>query len=344
MGLRLGEALIKEGLITNQQLAKALERQVIYGGRLGTNFIELGYLTEESLVKFLGKVFDVPYADPKAFEGIKREIVDTITPEMAERYLVIPIDREPKRLHLAMVNPTDLRVIDEIRFITGFEIVPYIASELRLLYALERYFGIQRPVRFISIISDGRDNMPEVDAPRGEVVLEAAKTPSTREEKSLDELSQDLAEAKDREEIALVILESASASLERVALFVVKSNSIVGWKGTGDRLSDEMMAQIELPLHQPSIFRTVIDAKEFYQGVFRSVPQDLHFLEMMGNEIPQEAIAFPLTIKGKVVCILYGDNGDKSLLRGGFEELKRILLKASMALEMLILKKKILEM
>jgi hypothetical protein len=65
---------------------------------------------------------------------------------------------------------------------------------------------------------------------------------------------------------------------------------------------------------------------------------------MMGNEIPQEAIAFPLTIKGKVVCILYGDNGDKSLLRGSFEELKRILLKASMALEMLILKKKILEM
>ena len=104
------------------------------------------------------------------------------------------------------------------------------------------------------------------------------------------------------------------------------------------------MAQIELPSHQPSIFRTVIDAKEFYQGVFLSVPQNLHFLEMMGNEIPQEAIAFPLTIKGKVVCILYGDDGDKSLLRGDFEELKRVLLKASMALEMLILKKKILEM
>ncbi len=282
MGLRLGEALIKEGLITNQQLAKALERQVIYGGRLGTNFVELGYLTEESLVKFLGKVFGVPYADPKAFEGIKREIVDTITREMAERYLVIPIDREPKRLHLAMVNPTELRVIDEIRFITGFEIVPYIASELRLLYALERYFGIQRPVRFVSIFSDGENKIPAL-APLGETVFDVIKTPSTMEDKSLDNLSPRLAEAKDREEVASVILESASASLKRVALFVVKSNSIVGWKGLGDRLSDEMMAQIELPLHQPSIFRTVIEAKEFYRGAFRSVPQNLHFLEMMGN-------------------------------------------------------------
>jgi hypothetical protein len=351
MGLRLGEALVKEGLVTNQQLAKALERQVIYGGRLGTNFIELGYLTEESLVKFLGKVFGLPYADPKAFEGIKREIVDAITPEMAERYLVIPIDREPKRLHLAMVNPTDLRVIDEIRFITGFEIVPYIASELRLLYALERYFGIRRQVRFISpiwpiqLMSDARNAGPEVAAAKGTALAsELAGTETAPEAKPLDKLSQRLVEAKDREEIASVILESASASLKRVALFVVKSNSIVGWKGSGDQLSDEMMVQIELPLHQPSIFRTVIDGKGFYRGTLSPVPQNLHFLEMMGKEIPQEAIAFPLTIKGRVVCILYGDDGDKSLLLGDFEELKRVLLKASMALEMLILKKKILEM
>jgi len=346
MGLRLGEALVKEGLITNQQLAKALERQVIYGGRLGTNFIELGYLTEESLVKFLGKVFGVPYADPKAFQGIKREVVDTVTPEMAERYLVIPIDREPKRLHLAMVNPTDLRLIDEIRFITRYEIVPYIASELRVLYALEKYFGIQRPIRYISpvwpiqAVSDARERWS--GAPVEEPVYELISSPSAAKFKTLDQFSQGLVEAKDREEVGSLILDLASAYLRRAVLFVVKPNSIIGWKGMGGSLTGEALAHVELPL--PSIFRTVIDAKEFYQGVFLPVPQNLHFLEMMGNEMPQEAIAFPLTIKGKVVCILYGDDGDRSLLQGDFEELKRVLLKASMALEMLILKKKILEM
>jgi peptidoglycan/xylan/chitin deacetylase (PgdA/CDA1 family) len=125
---------------------------------------------------------------------------------------------------------------------------------------------------------------------------------------------------------------------------VVKSNVIVGWKTVGDQLNDEMLSQIELPLHQPSIFRTVIDGRDFYQGIMPSIPQNMHFLEMMGGEVPQEVIAFPLTIKGKVVCVLYGDNGDRSLLMGDFEELKKVMLKASMALEMLILKKKILEM
>jgi hypothetical protein len=349
MALRLGEALVRERLITHQQLAKALERQVIYGGRLGTNFIELGYLTEESLVKFLGRVFGVPYADPKAFEGIKREIVETITPEMAERYMVIPIDREPKRLHLAMVNPTDLRVIDEVRFITGYEIVPYIASELRLLYALERYFGIQRPIRFISVLSGERGVIPEevpVSA-RGEgpALPEAGKAqPAPEAVGALERISQRLVEAKDREEIASIILDFAAADLKRVALFVVKSNVIIGWKAVGGQLADEMMAQIQLPLHQPSIFRTMIDGGEFYHGALLPVPQNIHLLEMMGGEIPQEAIAFPLTIKGKVVCLLYGDNGEKSLLLGDFEDLRKAMIKASMALEMLILKKKILEM
>ena len=346
MALRLGEALVREGLITNQQLARALERQVTYGGRLGTNLVELGILTEESLVKFMGKVFGVPYADPRAFEAIKREVIESINPTIAEKYMVIPIDREPKRLHLAMANPTDLRVIDEVRFITGYEIVPYIASELRLFHALERYYGIRRPVRFISVISEAREEVPEVVTTKGlGAPPELKKTEAGAEAVPVTEsIRQRLVEAKDREEIASILLDFASADLKRVALFVVKSNAIVGWKGMGNHLTDEMMAQIELPLHQPSIFRAVIDGKDFYQGTMLPVPQNMHLLEMMGGEVPQEAIAFPLTIKGKVVCLLYGDNGDRSLLSGDFEELKKAMVKASMALEMLILKKKILEM
>jgi len=346
VALRLGEALVQEGLIDNQQLSKALERQVIYGGRLGTNLIELGLLTEESLVRFMGKVFGVPYADPKAFEGIKRGIVDSIAPEIAERYLVIPIDREPKRLHLAMVNPTDLRVVDEVRFITGYEIVPYIASELRILYALERYFGIQRPLRFISVISDVRGEPPQIFTPRKGAIRKDGRTPQ-RDDQTLgtaEDIGQSLVNAEDREEIARVILDCASSNLKRVVLFVVKSNMAVGWMGFGGQLTEERISLLELPLDQPSIFRTVIDGREFYQGPIPPIPLNVHLLEMMGGESPREVILFPLVIKGRVACLLYGDSGDKSLLIGDYEELKRIMIKSSMALEMLILRKKILEM
>jgi len=342
MAVRLGEALVKEGLITNEQLAKALERQVVYGGRLGTNLIELGILTEESLVKFLGKVFGVPYADPKSFEGIKRQVIETLSPALAGKYMVVPIDLEPKRLHLAMLNPTDLRVMDEVRFATGYEIVPYIASELRLLYALERYYNIQRPIRFISVISEIQEEVPSVAGKptpgAGRMADRAESAPVT------EDVSHRLAEARDREEVATAILEFASSRLKRVALFVVKSNLIVGWRGGGELLTDDAVSQIELPLHQPSIFRTVIEGKDFYQGTLLPLPQNLHLVEMMGGEMPQEAIAFPLLIKGKVVAVLYGDNGERSLLLGDYEELKKVMLKASMALEMLILRKKILEM
>lgn len=350
MAMRLGEALVKEGLITSQQLAKVLERQVIYGGRLGTNLIELNMLTEEALVKFMGRVFKVPYADPKAFEGIKREIIEAISPTVAERYMVIPIDREPKRLHLAMANPTDLLVIDEIRFITGYEIVPYFASELRLLYALERYYRVQRPVRFITVLSREQEEVPQEVATK--VVLPSVGSPLQVEEAEIGaravpappNISQRLVEAKDREEIASIILDCASSHLKRVALLVVKADAMIGWRGMGNELTDERMSRIQLPLQQPSIFRTVIDGRNFYQGIIAPMPQNLALLEMMGGEVPQEAIAFPLTIKGKVVCVLYGDNGDQSRLSGDLEELKKVMLKASMALEMLILKKKILEM
>ncbi|MDH7499392.1 MAG: hypothetical protein QHH30_03305 [candidate division NC10 bacterium] len=352
MAMRLGEALVKEGLITNQQLAKALERQVVYGGRLGTNLIELNILTEEALVRFMGKIFKVPYADPKAFEGIKQAIIETINPTVAERYLVIPIDREPKRLHLAMANPTDLLVIDEIRFITGYEIVPYIASELRLLYALERYYGIRRPVRYISVLSEEPQEIPQEGATEAFLSSSSVATPPEIKEAEVAEgavaapvsISQRLVEAKDREEIASIILDCASLSLKRAALFVVKADAVIGWKGMGNELTDERMSQIQMSLQQPSIFRAVIDGRNFYQGVMAPMPQNLALLKMMGGQVPQEAIAFPLAIKGKVVCVLYGDNGDQSRLSGDLEELKKVMVKASMALEMLILKKKILEM
>ena len=68
--MRLGEAMVKEGLITNDILARALERQIIFGGRLGTNLVEMGAISEENLAKFLSKTLHVPYAEPAQFENI----------------------------------------------------------------------------------------------------------------------------------------------------------------------------------------------------------------------------------------------------------------------------------
>lgn len=149
---RLGEALVETGQITKEQLAKALERQIIFGGRIGTNLVELGFLSEEALTKYLAQCHRIPYADASCLDQIDAETLAAITPEIAKRYVIIPFKKDRRRIHLATVDPLDFKVIDELRFITECEISPYIVSELRVLLAMEKYYQIDRSLRYVSVL------------------------------------------------------------------------------------------------------------------------------------------------------------------------------------------------
>ena len=347
MSQRLGESLIKEGLINRDQLLKALERQVIFGGRIGTNLVELGFIKEEGLTQFLSKFLNIPYADPSYFEGIDSAILSSISPEIAERYLVIPIKKDKNRVHLAMLDPKDYNALDEIRFITGYEIIPYIASELRLLLALEKYYNIKRDLRYVTIFRREAEGVQKKEEVKKEQPAERTKEKlekQIQEEEPVKRLNISLINAKDREEIADIIINEASVKLKRVALFVVKGENVSGWRGKGLNLDDGFISGIKIPLNQLSLFKDVIDGKTFHTGPLLKLPANDRLMEDMGSLFPQEVIAFPLTIRGKVVSILYGDNGDKALLLGEFDGLKNMMLMASMAMEMLILKKKIMEL
>ena len=92
--MRLGEAMVKEGLITNDILARALERQIIFGGRLGTNLVEMGAISEENLAKFLSKTLHVPYAEPAQFENVPQDALDAFPGELASKYTAFPILKE----------------------------------------------------------------------------------------------------------------------------------------------------------------------------------------------------------------------------------------------------------
>lgn len=350
MGFKLGEALIKEGLISKDDLSKALERQVIFGGRIGTNLVELGYIKEDDLTHFLSKLLKVPYADPSYFENMDPDVPASISPDIAEKYLVIPIKKEKNRVHLAMIDPKDFIALDEIRFITGYEIIPYIASELRLLHALEKYYNIQRDVRYVTIYGRGVEGAPKpVEIKKPPLTPEKPKEiPKVKEEELEEEIPKKLnlymSNAKDREEIADILIEEASSKLKRIVLFMVKGDYVLGWKGKGLNLAEDLMSEIKIPLNQLSLFKEVIDRKTFHQGPFLKLPANDKLMESMGGLYPQEVLAFPLTIRGKVVSILYGDNGDKALLLGEFDDLKNLMLMASMAMEILILKRKIMEL
>jgi hypothetical protein len=152
--LKLGEAMVKEGLITNYTLARALERQIIFGGRLGTNLVEMGAISEENLARFLGRVLGVPYAGAAQFEEVPRDALEAVRGDLVEKYTIFPLKKERSRLHLAMKDPNDIAMVDELRFALGTEIKGYIASEIRIVYALEKYYGIKRDLRYVSVPDD----------------------------------------------------------------------------------------------------------------------------------------------------------------------------------------------
>lgn len=168
MAQKIGELLVSEGLLTRKQLEEALKSQVIFGGRLGTNLVEMGIVEEQDLLRTLSKQLEIPFVSSEQLMAVPPEVIKLIPKEMAEEYKIIPMSLEKKRLSAAMADPSDLSAIDAISFITGYIILPVVCSELRLMLALEQYYGIKREIRYIQLSGGtGRSRGAAPTGPQG---------------------------------------------------------------------------------------------------------------------------------------------------------------------------------
>src|SRR5688572_28264475 len=137
---RLGELLVRENLITLQQLQKAQEEQKKTGGRLGFNLTKLGYIEETELTAFLSKQYGVPSINLHDFE-IDPEVIKLVPHEVAEKHQVIPVNRAGASLIVAMADPSNIFAIDDLKFLTGYNIETVVASEAAIAQAIERYYN-----------------------------------------------------------------------------------------------------------------------------------------------------------------------------------------------------------
>ena len=138
-GDRLGDLLIREGLITKDQLDKALQEQRSSGQRLGYNLVKMGFVQETEITKMLARQYRMPAVDLARFE-VDPKIVKLIPADVALKHLVLPLKREGRTLTVAMADPTNLSVIDDLKFITRFDIFPVIAGEYTLRTALDKNY------------------------------------------------------------------------------------------------------------------------------------------------------------------------------------------------------------
>src|SRR5436190_13118518 len=140
MSAKLGEILVRENLVTPQQLREALDYQRVNGGRLGSNLVKLGIISDDVITAVLSRQYGVPSINLDLFH-IEPAIIKLISQEVALKYTVLPISRVGATLTLAMADPTNVFAMDDIKFMTELNVEPVIASEASIQMAIGKYYS-----------------------------------------------------------------------------------------------------------------------------------------------------------------------------------------------------------
>jgi type IV pilus assembly protein PilB len=137
---RLGELLVKRNYITLDQLKKASDEQKMKGGRLESTLVRLGFIKEDELLSFLSAQYRVPSVKLSKVE-VNASVIKLVPSSIAKKYFIIPVNRVGPKLTMAMADPSNIVVIDEVKFMTGFNVEPVVASEAEIIDAIKKYYG-----------------------------------------------------------------------------------------------------------------------------------------------------------------------------------------------------------
>ncbi len=375
MSVKLGQILIKAGRISPDQLEEGLRNQVVHGGKLGTNLIEMGFIKEQELALILGHKLGVPFISAEQIAGINDEIRGHISAEVADKYKVIPLQLEKKRLSLAMADPSDFSAIDAISFLTGYIIRPVVCPELLLVKMLDKYYGIKRNLRYPTTAHPTKARSPHDSStvqPHGEHDVPSAVTEDSVEDYqfpmfdnfegfhqlngdqfeelymgsasrtiSMDTIAQELADARNRDVIAQTILQFVSIAFPVAALILIRNATIIGWKALVRGEQPPEFTNLAISVNEPSMLNTVLTTKSFFLGPVPDTPANKEIIKALSSRRQGATLVMPLTILDRIVVFLYLE-GEPEQLAARLPELQRLITKASMAFEILILRNKIL--
>jgi type IV pilus assembly protein PilB len=153
MSVRLGELLTKASLISQDQLKEALRVQKETGGKLGETLIKLGFVSEEDITECLSQQFGVPSINLQHFE-IDSGVIKLIPGDVARKYNILPVNKTGATITIAMADPTNVFAMDDIKFMTGYNVEPVVASELGIKAAIDSYYGTTSSLELKKVMED----------------------------------------------------------------------------------------------------------------------------------------------------------------------------------------------
>ena len=430
MSKMIGDLLVEKGILTPGLVTLGLDSQKFYGGRIGSILVELEALSEKDLVEALCEQKSAKPAKAGQLKSVTKATLDLIPVKIAQRYQVIPLVRDNRRLTVAITDPGDLLALDELAFVTGCVIEPLLASERTLLNALEKYYGVQRKrpdtVRTEAVkaavakareeagleapppvfsqatakAAAGHDESGEVAAAdaaeseearsfwadeMGEGDAEAAKKAmeesgggavadlidapgeaaeevangndlliedaastvamtddQAESEVSLEEAARRLSRVDIRDDIADVLMWCTNGLFARSGLFIFQKSRTIGWTGQGEGLTPEMVRKVVVPVENVSVFTLVRDQPKHYLGPMPDTPANAGIVETFGGERPEAVLCVPFGIKGRAIGCFYAEDKLDDLKGIDLHLLFQLLQKAGLALEMLLIRTKIM--
>ena len=153
MSAKLGEILVRENLISPQNLREALDYQREHGGRLGFNLVKLGLVSDDMITAVLSRQYGIPSVNLELFQ-IDDSVLRLIPQEVAQKHYVLPLSRVGATLTLAMVDPTNVFAMDDVKFMTGLNVEPVVVAEASIQQAIAKYYGTSREIELANVTND----------------------------------------------------------------------------------------------------------------------------------------------------------------------------------------------
>lgn len=453
----LGQLLVRQGWASPDDIDRALTAQTAVANRLGTFLLERRVLGEDVLLKALSEQHQVPGAGVEDLRDIPDDVIATLPAKLAARCNAVPFRAFGTQVHVAMLDPRDLNCQDELAFALGKRVRPFVATEVRIREALERYYGVPCPPQLKNLVErlDGSRYAPAApparstargrsttsagartrrlwEQPEAALFSEehtrpappppamvatatapavAARTasapapapaprpqrpttvPLTEQERleleladaarlaeaqplpeppppaeavpparppsgtggddtqpvppgapplpiSFGDAEEYLGRAATPEAVAKVLLAVLDQHFERVALFKVLRDRVVGWCGAGRTLDDKALRDFSADFNQPSLFLNLRTSGSFYLGPLPAMAVHRTLARCWGGSLPRECILLPVRIQGRLVTTIYLDREPGGLGKVDLEALLHLTIVAAEAYERCILRKK----
>ena len=296
MAVNLGDLLVRENLISRQQLRQALEYQRVHGGRLGYCLIQLGWVTGEDISAILCRQFGLPSINLPVFR-VNPSVVRLIPPETARKYQVLPLSRVGSTLTVATIDPTDVLAMDDLQFMTGFTIEPVVAAESAIRGAIRKHYG------------GGRTREPG----QGGASASVESVPAARDE---------LERGKDRQAPVAIDDQGQAAGEAPVVKLVNRILSSALKQGASDIHIEPYEQELRVRFRIDGLLNTVMTPPLSQKDAVTSRIKIMAKLDISEKRLPQDGrMKIRLTREGRVgdldlrVSVLPTLHGEKVVLR-----------------------------